>query len=133
ETTIARRRKVGTAMGEGIDEGWVEELSAQIGARTRISYRTPAPPFGVIDPVSVVREGVTWLRDARAFDGRRRSAWRQLRADLELSLGELGSELRAHLDPIVSSVIPALDLEKHAPATKRARAAAALEELLAAL
>lgn len=120
-------------MGDVVDEGWVNELSAQIGARTRISYRTPAPPFGVIDPVSLVREGVTWLRDARAFDGRRRTAWLQLRDDLELSVRELGVELRAHLDPVVSSVMPALDLEKHAPAAKRDRAGAGLEELLSTL
>lgn len=120
-------------MGDAVDERWVEELSAQIGARTRISYRTPPPPFGVIDPVSVIREAVTWLRDARPFDGRRHTAWRQLRDDLELSLGGLGPELRAHIASVAASVASALDLEKYAPVTKRDQAAAGLEELLAAL
>lgn len=120
-------------MGDVVDERWVEELSAQIGARTRISYLTPPPPFGVIDPVSVIGEGVTWLRDARAFDGRRRTAWLQLRDDLDLSLRELGPELRAHVASVASPIAPALDLEKYTPVTKRHRAVAGLEELLATL
>jgi hypothetical protein len=113
-------------MAEAVDKDWVKELADQIGTRTRISYRVPAPPFGVIDPVCVVREAVTWLRDVRPFDGRRRSAWLH-RDDLELSLRELGSELRAHVDPIVASFTSALELEKYAPAMKRDRTAAELE------
>src|SRR3954451_22783396 len=80
-------------MNRSAADAWTEELAEQIGMQTRITYRVPPTPSGVIDPVSVAREALVWLDDARAFDHHRRRAWQQLRDDLELSLRELGPEL----------------------------------------
>jgi hypothetical protein len=115
------------------NETWVDEVADNIGARTRISYRVPPPPYGVIDPVSILREAVIWLRDARAFDGLRRRAWLQLRGDVELSLGKLGPDARAVIDAAVASAVPALDLSLGAGAAERNRAIVVLEQLIATL
>jgi hypothetical protein len=121
------------AMSESVSEDWINELAGQIGARTRISYRTAAPPFGVIDPVSLVHEAIDWLGDARSFNSLRRRAWRQLLDDLKLSVAELGPELRAQLEPLLSSMTPLLQLAKDAGASERTQASKAIETLLSSL
>src|SRR4051794_6667816 len=97
-----------THMNWSASDAWTDELAAQIGMRTRITYRVPPTPSGVIDPVSVAREALVWLDDARVFDSHRGRAWQQLRDDLELSLRELGPELDAYLAPTVASMSPGL-------------------------
>ena len=115
------------------DEAWVGELREQIGARTRISYRTPSPPTGVLDPVSLAREAIDWLLDARAFDARRLTAWSQLVTDLNLALAEVGPALRSQLAPTVAAIAPLLQLTRGAGDRERRLATKALEELLASL
>src|SRR4051794_13820274 len=66
-------------MNRAAADAWTEGLAAQIKMRTRITYRVPPTPSGVIAPVSVAREALVWLDDARAFDNHRRRAWQQLR------------------------------------------------------
>ncbi len=115
------------------DEAWVGELREQIGARTRISYRTPSPPTGVLDPVCLAREAIDWLLDARAFDARRLTARSQLVNDLNLALAEVGPALRSQLEPTIAAIAPLLQLNRGAGDAERRIAANAVKKLLASL
>src|SRR3954463_9214718 len=120
-------------MNRSAADAWTEELAEQIGMQTRITYRVPPTPSGVIDPVSVAREALVWLDDARAFDHHRRRAWQQLRDALELSLRELRPELQACLAPTVASIGPGLGLRQGAAAPDRLGAATEIRRILTVL
>src|SRR5437868_5584566 len=87
----------------GDPPSWLTEIDDNLGARTRISYRVPSPPFGVADPVAVSREANLWFDDARPFDPLRTRAWQQLHRDLTIAFEALGPELSREVRPTFDS------------------------------